>query len=235
MQKQEEHKNETEFEGIPPIKNKFYTENISLLNFKKVDRKQSVNLLNRRQDLDLENLMPNFINHYDGIYCFNIDLINKIQEARLNHKSEVKLKPIELKHKKYKHSSSSIRPSKIANLITTQKKEKDNSSDIKSLTNIEEIRDFYEYTENCMRLIIKLKKPKDSEIEHLKIDLPNNLLDKKLAIFDLDETLIHCELKNPTSAHEIVKIKLPNGSHAKVKIFNLNYFLTLFLIQFRLD
>lgn len=73
MQKQEDHKNESEekrresnFQSIPPIKNKFYTENINILNFKKVDRKQSVNLLNRRQDLDLQNLMPNFLNHYDG-------------------------------------------------------------------------------------------------------------------------------------------------------------------------
>ena len=143
-----------------------------------------------------------------------------IKKVKLTHKSEVILQPIKFKRNStYKHSSSSIRPSKIANLITAQKKEEkdqDNSSDIKHLTNIEEIRDFYEYTENCMRLIVKLKKPSEEEIDHLKFNLPNNLLDKKLAIFDLDETLIHCELKNPTKAHEIVKIRLPNGTHAKV-------------------
>lgn len=91
--------------------------------------------------------------------------------------------------------------------------------DIKNLTNIEEIKDYYEYTENCLQLISKLQMPSLEEIEHLRLDLPEKLLKKKLAIFDLDETLIHCELKNPQKAEKLITIKLPNGTKARVSEF----------------
>lgn len=110
----------------------------------------------------------------------------------------------------------------VESLITQAKIEKEEEQDLdklKNLTNIEEIKDYYEYTENCMHLISKLKMPPLEEIAHLQLDLPEKLLKKKLAIFDLDETLIHCELKNPTKADKIISIKLPNGEKAKVRIF----------------
>jgi hypothetical protein len=89
--------------------------------------------------------------------------------------------------------------------------------DIQKLTNIEEIKDYFEYTENCLQLISKLTMPPMEEIESLRIDLPEKLLKKKLAIFDLDETLIHCELKNPQKAEKLITIKLPNGNKARVR------------------
>lgn len=88
--------------------------------------------------------------------------------------------------------------------------------DIKNLTNIEEIHDFYDYTENCLIMVSKMKMPSEQEIEHLKLDLPESLTKKKLAIFDLDETLVHCELKNPQNAQQAITIKLPNGKNARV-------------------
>lgn len=91
-------------------------------------------------------------------------------------------------------------------------------SSLKTLTNIEEIRDFMDYTENCLKMILSLKKPKEFEIDKMKLDLPEYMtVKKKLAIFDLDETLVHCELKNPKAADKIISIKLPNGSKAKVR------------------
>lgn len=93
--------------------------------------------------------------------------------------------------------------------------------DIQNLTNIEEIKDFYDYTENCLHLISQLKMPNFEEIKDLQIELPEKLLKKKLAIFDLDETLIHCELKNPQKADKIITIKLTNGQKARVILYYL--------------
>ena len=103
---------------------------------------------------------------------------------------------------------------KIENMITNIQKD-----DVKSLTNIEEIRDFYDYTENCLKLISTLKRPNSSEIEGMKINLPEELtITKKLVIFDLDETLIHCELKNLSAADKIIDVKMPSGKEVKVSI-----------------
>jgi len=104
---------------------------------------------------------------------------------------------------------------KLDSLVT----QVDEKIDIQNLTNIEEIKDYYEYTENCLQLCAKLKMPDIKEIEHLIFDLPDKFLKKKLAIFDLDETLIHCELKNPQKAEKLITIKLPNGNKARVNIY----------------
>ena len=86
------------------------------------------------------------------------------------------------------------------------------------LTSIEEINDFYEYTEECMKKITRLKNCKLDQISDLLIDLPfeEELKTKKLAIFDLDETLVHCELKKPKTAQTQIFINLPTGEKAKV-------------------
>lgn len=93
---------------------------------------------------------------------------------------------------------------------------------MKKLTNIEEVKDFYEYTEECMKRIVKLKIPSMEEIEHLRLNLPEHieqqLKTKKLAIFDLDETLIHCEIKEPNLGQVRIKVNLPSGQRAKVLI-----------------
>jgi hypothetical protein len=123
--------------------------------------------------------------------------------------------------KKNGKSKSSANASVYTNTATlTLEQEK-----IKNLTNSEEVRDFYEYTEECMGRIADMKIPADSEIKHLVLDLPFELNGKKLAIFDLDETLVHCEIKNPKKGDVIIEVKLPSGDIAKVEIF----------IIFRLD
>ena len=69
------------------------------------------------------------------------------------------------------------------------------------MTNTEEIKDFYEYIEECMKRIAVINIPDDKSIQHLKIDLPfeEELKVKKLAIFDLDETLVHSAFKKPST------------------------------------
>ena len=46
-------------------------------------------------------------------------------------------------------------------------------------------------------------------------------LDKKLAIFDLDETLIHCKKTEIEEADCMVTITLPSGKQTKVLIIPL--------------
>jgi hypothetical protein len=133
--------------------------------------------------------------------------------------SEKKLKACKSNSKKKKDPSKSAQviefDSKLDSLVT----QVDEKIDIQNLTNIEEIKDYYEYTENCMQLISKLTMPDIKEIEHLLLDLPEKLTKKKLAIFDLDETLVHCELKQPQKAEKLIQIKLPSGAKTRVLFF----------------
>ena len=104
---------------------------------------------------------------------------------------------------------------------------------VEKLTNTEDIKDFYEYTEECLKRIIKLKVPSMNEIKDLLFDLPfeNELKKKKLAIFDLDETLVHCEAKKPMSAQKQIMCDLPSGGQAKVLINLINLYKYQFIIN----
>lgn len=127
---------------------------------------------------------------------------------------------------------------------TNAKEEEEKHAYMKSLTNMEDIKDFYENTEECLKRIAKLKVIPENEIEHLKVDLPFEkefLNGKKLAVFDLDETLVHCEIKNPSKGQVQIQVKIPNGTITKVnsltifmifkKYFLLFlYFLTIFYV-----
>ena len=95
---------------------------------------------------------------------------------------------IEKDHNRRARSKSTI-------LLNKPRYRKSNTEEkIISLTNMEMISDFYEYTENCMKLITDLI-PKDKQsvkIPPRNFNFEDNLQRKKIAIFDLDETLIHC-------------------------------------------
>ena len=120
---------------------------------------------------------------------------------------------------KFSNESNPITPISPAN--------KETEGIMKTLTNTEEIKDFYEYSEECMKRILKLKLTPLEEIGHLLINLPQELANeinqnrKKLAIFDLDETLVHCEIKNPKKGQVRIKVTLPSGTTTKVN--NLFY------------
>ena len=73
-------------------------------------------------------------------------------------------------------------------LLLSQGEEK-----VKNFTNTEMINDFYEYTEKCMRMILDLEQIERNEIkEKINFNFPKNEQYKKIALFDLDETLVHC-------------------------------------------
>ena len=92
-------------------------------------------------------------------------------------------------------------------------KDNDNSN-VKEMTNIQEINNFHDYTRLCMEIIAKIEIPDESTSTKQFVTLPfENLIGfgngkKRLAIFDLDETLIHCELKDIDSAQKKIKIKM---------------------------
>lgn len=94
-------------------------------------------------------------------------------------------------------------------------------NEAKKLTNTEEISNFYAYTKDCMNLIVDLLKIKDkaSFPSKVKIKNPNNL--QKLAILDLDETLMHSEvnLKNFNNENNIITILLPSQKTAKIGVY----------------
>lgn len=94
-------------------------------------------------------------------------------------------------------------------------------NEAKKLTNTEEISNFYAYTKDCMNLIVDLLKLKDKASFPLKVKIknPNNL--QKIAIFDLDETLMHSEvnLKNFNNEKNIITILLPSQKTAKIGVY----------------
>ena len=84
-------------------------------------------------------------------------------------------------------------------------------------TNTERISDFYEYTENCMKKIMELPQKKDNSLRKVTLPKSNN---KKLALFDLDETLVHCtgNITNNQEYQYIVQVTLPLGKKVKIGI-----------------
>jgi hypothetical protein len=180
-----------------------------------------------KEDQTLSAKMPNFQKAYD----FLVDII----ETRDGRLSLGITDTISLSQKDTSDSffisegksKSSFFPSpdskfyftSVNALITKQERKKltiEEEKIVQNLTNTEEIKDFYEYTEDCLKRIAMMKIPIDQEIEHLKLTLPIDLGGKKLAIFDLDETLVHCEIKNPKNGDVLIEVKLPSGEKAQV-------------------
>lgn len=180
--------------------------------YKKTHKKSNSNVedLSLKESTKLEDRLHNFVNNYDELISGFKNIKMKSSDKLLNknpHKNNTQSAFQIKKESKFDSLVSQVIPNSSENA---------EKIDIQNLTNIEEIKDFYDYTENCLLLISKLSVPDPKEIEPLKIDLPENLTKKRLAIFDLDETLIHCELKNISKAEKIITIKLPNGNKARV-------------------
>ena len=95
------------------------------------------------------------------------------------------------KNKEYKNDDTLIKTSKNLHqlgLLLSHAEEK-----VKNFTNTETINDFYEYTEKCMSMILDLEQIDRNEIkEKINFNFPKSEQYKKIALFDLDETLVHC-------------------------------------------
>ena len=90
----------------------------------------------------------------------------------------------------------------------------------KSMTNTIEIANFYEYTKNCMRIIVQLRENKSKARIPNKVKILNPNNNKKLAVFDLDETLIHgvVNISNYKKEENIISIITPSKKIAKIGV-----------------
>jgi CTD small phosphatase-like protein 2 len=90
----------------------------------------------------------------------------------------------------------------------------------KSMTNTIEIHNFYEYTKNCMRIIVELKENKHKASKPNKVKILNPDNHSKLAVFDLDETLIHgvINISNYKNEKNIISVITPCKKVAKIGV-----------------
>ena len=96
-----------------------------------------------------------------------------------------------------------------------------NQDEVNSLSNIEEITNFYSYTEKCFEMMFYLEKEKiinKCTPLNFPFDKIINEKKKKLVIFDLDETLVHCQVKNIEECQYQIDINLPSKKKAKIGI-----------------
>ncbi len=138
---------------------------------------------------------------------------NNHELKKYNNTSKDKIKK---KKKKTKNFTS-----RTTNSFKVPKKELDSlEEEAKSMTNTIEIANFYEYTKKCMKIIIDVleEKEKAKIPNKVKILNPNNR--KKLAVFDLDETLIHgvVNTQNYENKNNLLNITLPSKKIAKIGV-----------------
>ena len=100
-----------------------------------------------------------------------------------------------------------------------------NEDNVESYSNKEKIDNFYDYLELCLETIIDLDiKSQPRCKSEINFNFPKHMQDKKIALFDLDETLVHCvgEIK-PGVVPELkcdhkIKVHLPMGRDAVIGI-----------------
>lgn len=124
-----------------------------------------------------------------------------------------------IKNKKMSNSSKTVRTYAIHNQKTVESKF-EQIEKFKTFTNTENISDFYEYTENCIRLILNIK-PKEKSVNPVFFNFEENpSKKKKIAVFDLDETLLHCtgQVKKDTHPNHIIQVTLPTKKLVSIGI-----------------
>jgi len=154
----------------------------------------------------------NIKNQTLALFNKNYDILyNKIKEAKKMSLIKKDNQPIRRKYR-----SISMGMDELIKKIENK---------IEFFNNTENINDFYEYTEICFEYISKLgKKPKLKEYQYVKLNIPTEDQNKKIALLDLDETLIHCigEIKNDKlnniDCDKIIEVTLPSMKKVKIGI-----------------
>lgn len=94
-----------------------------------------------------------------------------------------------------------------------------NEEEMANLSNIEEITNFYEYTENCFRMILDIEQETNlTKCKPIKFPFIDKIGEKRLAVFDLDETLVHCQVKNIKNPQSIIEVTLPSKQKGKIGV-----------------
>ena len=147
---------------------------------------------------------------------FEKDILIRSSTTQFTEKElEKDLESDKEKSKKIKKLKSQKIPSPpLNNLVSSLEDE------AKSMTNTIEIANFYEYTKNCMRIIVELKENKSKASKPNKVKILNPDNHKKLAVFDLDETLIHgvVNVQNYHKEENIISVTLPSKKIARIGV-----------------
>ena len=84
-------------------------------------------------------------------------------------------------------------------------------------TNQQMIKDEKEYMIQCLKVLAKLEKEKMPRCKQkVNFNFPPEETQKKIALFDLDETLVHCNNNKPGMNGDEVSVKLPTNKIVKV-------------------
>ena len=172
-------------------------------------------LTNRYSTLNTSTHSSESANLFDKEYHNIIPSLQNFSKKYMKNKTLKSSKPNSSKHKQ----------SQLIEGITS------GTSEMKQMTNIQEITDFYEYTKECLILINEMSTHNILTFNNIQvskeqyIELPFSPTigtqrgQKRLAIFDLDETLIHCELDANKDSQCKIEILLPCK---KIKTIGLN-------------
>ena len=161
------------------------------------------------------------------------DLNEKIEEFILVEKKKTYQKQLTFDKEKGKEDST-IKSKKFSNPANIKllrrksleyQKQLNPEEKVNTFTNTETISDFYEYTERCMEIILELDKSKQEKItQKINLNFPEEESFKKIALFDLDETLAHCvgeikgDMSNKKKYKHIVNVTLPSKKKTKLGI-----------------
>ncbi len=170
---------------------------------------------------NISNIVQKSLLLFDENFDMLVNSIKKNKEIEkknniISEKNNILNKEKELRKAKTKKSSSTLNnPKLIFNSSFTSLED-----EAKSMTNTIEIANFYEYTKNCMRIIVQLKENKNKASMPNKVKILNPDNHTKLAVFDLDETLIHgvVNISNYNKLENIISITLPSKKIAKIGV-----------------
>ncbi len=163
---------------------------------------------NSKQSISAIKSIKTFDNNF-RIPLFKMDSNNDPKTPKTNHKQDLNLS-------KSKSIDSKIQTHQFSKLLSHAEEK------VKNLTNTETISDFYEYTEKCMSMILDLDPSKQNKIkDKVNFNFPPEESNKKIALFDLDETLVHCtgEINKGNKKYQnIVEVTLPSKKTVKIGV-----------------
>ena len=136
------------------------------------------------------------------------EIINELSKKKYKSNNNIQIK-------KESKKKGLLKKTKTLNQITIFIKK--NKEEIEKLANTEEISNFDEYNETCISLLDELVHLNSNIPPKIKFPFAKDIPEKKrLAIFDLDETLAHSEFKNIDKAQHKITVKLPSNIEVKI-------------------
>ena len=151
--------------------------------------------------------------------------LNKAEEYKKKSNKNLHHNELEKNFVKINSYSSNVHIPRIT--INTKKQENDNNDIhlvvkgkeeiIKNFTNQQMIEDEKDYMIDCLKVLAKLKKEEMPRCKQkVNFNFPPEEKQKKIALFDLDETLVHCMNNEKGMNGDVISVKLPTNKTVKV-------------------